>query len=783
MTGETGRLEFEIIGLKGTRRWLETRAVPLRTTSNRIEALLGVTRDITERKQAEADLSQSNERFRELWENTVEGIAIHYNGVFLEVNPAICKMFGYTPEQVIGRSMFDLISPEAAQVVRQKMLEGSEEPYEVPARHADGTQFLVELIGKSINYLGKPVRMVAVRDITERRNAEEALRKSEERYRVLTEASHDMITLVNRSFEVEYTNTFAARQLGLDPGQLTGRKISQFFPPQVATRQLESLQRVLETAQSFYIEAPVLFGERTAWLGSWLVPITGDGSEVGSILIVSRDITERKQAEEALKRSEQDYRHLFDNANDVILIFEPEGEIILEANAAACRVYGIEHDELVGMSLKKLTRDVSRGEVQLNTLLSTGFFRDFESIHFNKAGEEIHFLINSSVIEYQGRRAILSLNRDVTERKRTDEKIQRQVRHLSALHEIDQAIGSSVDLRVTLDVFLKQTVSQLKVDGAAILLFNAGMLTLEYAGSEGFTVSRQTQLRLDETHAGRAVLERNTVHIPNFSQATRLPQFHLLRDEGFMDYYAVPLIAKGQVKGVLEIFHRSLIGLELDWLDFLETLSGQAAIAIDNAQLFDDLQRSNTSLTLAYDATIEGWSRAMDLRDKETEGHTLRVTSLTLDLARAMRIHDSELIHIRRGALLHDIGKLGIPDHILLKMDELSEDEWAVMRRHPTYAYEMLSSIAYLVPALDIPYAHHEKWDGSGYPRGLKGQQIPLVARIFAIVDVWDAITSDRPYRPAWEKPRALEFIREQSGKHFDPQVVDAFLQMIASSP
>jgi HD-GYP domain-containing protein (c-di-GMP phosphodiesterase class II) len=146
-----------------------------------------------------------------------------------------------------------------------------------------------------------------------------------------------------------------------------------------------------------------------------------------------------------------------------------------------------------------------------------------------------------------------------------------------------------------------------------------------------------------------------------------------------------------------------------------------------------------------------------------------------------MGISQQEQVQIRRGALLHDIGKLGVPDQILLKRGKLSEEEWAIMRQHPTYAFEMLSSINYLRHALDIPYCHHEKWDGSGYPRGMKGEQIPLAARIFAVVDVWDALTSDRPYRKAWSTESVLEYIKEQSGHHFDPDVVDVFLQAIVS--
>jgi putative nucleotidyltransferase with HDIG domain len=232
---------------------------------------------------------------------------------------------------------------------------------------------------------------------------------------------------------------------------------------------------------------------------------------------------------------------------------------------------------------------------------------------------------------------------------------------------------------------------------------------------------------------------------------------------------------------VLEVFHRSPRPLDETWLRLLDALSAQTAIAVENASMFQELQRSNADLGIAYESTIEGWSRALDLRDKETEGHTLRVTGEAIRLARSLGVRADDLGHIRRGALLHDIGKIGVPDSILLKPGPLTEAEWAVMRRHPIIAYEMLSPIPYLHPALDIPYCHHEKWNGTGYPRGLRGEQIPLAARIFTVVDVWDALSSERPYRSAWHQDAARKHLQDQRGEHFDPRVVEAFLQLLSN--
>jgi HD-GYP domain-containing protein (c-di-GMP phosphodiesterase class II) len=245
-----------------------------------------------------------------------------------------------------------------------------------------------------------------------------------------------------------------------------------------------------------------------------------------------------------------------------------------------------------------------------------------------------------------------------------------------------------------------------------------------------------------------------------------------------MTHYATPLMIKGKVRGVLEVFHRAPLDPDDDWVEFFEILAGQAAIAVDSSVLFEELQRTNAQLITAYDATLEGWSGALDLRDEETEGHAQRVTEASVRLARAMGVTGEDLVHLRRGALLHDIGKMGVPDSILRKSGPLTDEEWEVMRRHPVYAYELLSPIAFLHPALDIPYCHHEWWDGTGYPRGLKGEEIPLAARIFAVIDVWDALLSDRPYRPRLALDEVLSYIESRAGTQFDPAVVSEFLRL-----
>ncbi|MCB9134349.1 MAG: response regulator [Anaerolineales bacterium] len=362
------------------------------------------------------------------------------------------------------------------------------------------------------------------------------------------------------------------------------------------------------------------------------------------------------------------------------------------------------------------------------------------------------------------------------------EEAQHRLQKMQALHRIDMAVSGSLELNILLKIILEELTHHLKVDAADILLMNPYMSTLDNAATYGFITPniQKNQVQLGSDLAGRVALERTPIHISdNLEQEMSLQRFTLLAPEKFRAYFGIPLVAKGQIQGVIEIFHRAPLDPDAEWLEFIATIAGQTAIAVENINLFNKLQKSNTELALAYDITLEGWSRAMDLRDKETEGHTQRVADMTVRLAEILGLSSVEIANARRGALLHDMGKLGIPDSILHKPGQLTEEEWDIMKKHPTYAYEMLSPITYLRAALDIPYCHHEKWDGTGYPRGLKGESIPIAARIFSIADVWDALRSDRPYRKAWSPEKVISYIREHSGDYFDPKVVEAFFSVV----
>ncbi len=500
--------------------------------------------------------------------------------------------------------------------------------------------------------------------------------------------------------------------------------------------------------------------------------LTHLGHEINKMLVAIQ------QSQQALAQSEEKFSKAFRTSPDLIIITRLADGKVVEVNDSWEKISGYMRTDLLD-NTQALYVDPAERERIVSELKQNGHVRNREVSFRAKAGHILQTQMSIETLELNGVAHALSVIRDVTQEKRAAELTERQAKRIATLHHIDLTISTSHDLQITLDLFLNHLSTELRIDAAAVLLFDPQLLQLNFAAGHGFHTSalQQTQLRLGQGYAGRAALNRQLVFVPDLATHNEFNS-PFLPAEGFVTYFALPLIAKGQLKGVLEIFQRALFTPDQEWTNFLHTLATQAAIAIDNAQLVTNLERSNFQLANAYNATIEGWAHALDLRDHSTNGHTQRVADLAMRLANAMGLTEAELVHFRRGAILHDIGKMGIPDAILNKPGPLDANELAIMRKHPQYAFDLLHPIEYLRPALDVPYCHHERWDGKGYPRGLKGEEIPLVARIFAVIDVWDALTSDRPYRAAWSREQALAEIRVQAGTQFDPNIVNMFLQV-----
>lgn len=356
--------------------------------------------------------------------------------------------------------------------------------------------------------------------------------------------------------------------------------------------------------------------------------------------------------------------------------------------------------------------------------------------------------------------------------------------HLSALLKVSRALGASLELGDVLQTAVEGGIEVLGLDTGAIYTLEGDMLALG-AASPRLPADFPDDLRhahvSEHPHIVEALREGRPVVVPDvskeqFSEA----EMGAISAREIRSMLYVPLVIGEHAEGVMIVGSaRGPREYSTDDIDLCRTLSAQIALAIANAQLFESVQLAAAEIRCAYDATLEGWSLALELRDEETSGHTERSAALAVELAERLGVPEWQLSHVRRGALLHDIGKMAVPDSILRKPGSLTEDEWAVMRRHPEYARQFLSQIEYLEPAMDIPYSHHERWNGTGYPQGLRGEEIPLAARIFAVIDVFDALTSDRPYRKAWSREEALAHIQLQSGIHFDPAVVSAFVERV----
>ena len=396
-------------------------------------------------------------------------------------------------------------------------------------------------------------------------------------------------------------------------------------------------------------------------------------------------------------------------------------------------------------------------------------------------GKESYLLLVYSPI-YSHEKIIggLGMNIDLTGQKEAQQQVLDELAKIGVLREIDQRIIRHLDRNSSLQFIAEAIKDKLSADAVSIHLMNDDLAVLEPVISLGYDFGQvgcpnQTEknsLCWNIYRSNKMITDKDAIYRRLVTKCPCIVQGK------FLSYIGMPIISEKGTRGVVEVYYRQLTDTKQERIDYLHTLVGQAAIVLDNAILFADLEKTNHELVTAYEATIAGWSHALELRDKETKGHSDRVVKLATDLAKVVGIPAEDMENFKRGVFLHDIGKMGIPDNILLKPGPLTEEEWQIMRQHPQYAYDLLEKVDYLRPALDIPYAHHERWNGSGYPRGLAGEDIPLPARIFAVVDVWDALISDRPYRPGWKAEEVMQYIRENSGVLFDPAVVEKFIEM-----
>ncbi len=528
-----------------------------------------------------------------------------------------------------------------------------------------------------------------------------------------------------------------------------------------------------------------------------------DDPHIAGVVINYRDISERKRAEQELRESEAKFRNIVEQSADGIVLTDEDGRVV-EWNEGQEQITGLSRDEALGRPLWEVQMQAAPEENRtpekrafVRAMLQD-FYESGQAPWLDKLSEStiqrpdgsLRFVqtIIFSIPTEKGFKAG-SITRDVTERKRSEEALKRHAEELEILVSVSSALRAAATVAEMVPVLVRHAVQA--VNGAIGSIYLLDRKTGEFVSSGWYHVE-------DGVHSGaqaeKAIRHRPDDGITGYVATThqiyitddlhhdpiaRVLPGETARVHNVLSNISVPLITQEQIIGVLHVGllqKRDFTDTEIRILTAIAEMAGNA---IHRSALYDKTLQQADELAQAYDKTLEGWARALELRDELTEGHTRRVTQMTLELAHQIGIPEADLEHIRRGAILHDIGKIGVPDSILGKPGRLTLAEQEIMQRHPQHAYDMLSGIPFLHPATDIPHCHHEHWDGSGYPQGLKGEQIPLAARIFALVDVWDALTSDRPYRSAWSKKKALEYIRQQSGKYFDPDVTEAFIKML----
>ncbi len=777
-------------------------------------------RDITERKVAEESLRVADDQMNAILQSApVAIVTFDKDRKITTWTHAAENMFGWKSEELLGKpsplTPYDQTSEETLRVLRTKTEKNISVP-EIRLTRKDGLPVDVSLNTASIRDAQDAVMgtLIILEDITELKRTADALQKSNQQLSTLIDETPLAIVALDTDGRIETWNPRAEEFFERTAEEAVGRLFSDLLPVDKARFQA-SFQKVISEPDTFVIELTRKKKDGTLLDLSLHTAKLHDAShKITGALGIYEDITDRRQREreqEAIARVASALRTADRPAEMFPVILEQVESLLCVStttialfvpNVGKLRIEIAHGDWLeftgqqVDLAPDWVRHDLGEGKTfylpdtdapWIIKKLTSSPVQWVMAVPLIAGAEMIGVLVVGKDTSPRDRdfallKAISDISANAIRRAALYDQTVLAYQRLSILRTIDQAISASMDLRLVLDLLINQITLQLRMDIAMIYLYSPAIQTLEFAGGRGYPPADfvRRSFRLGESHIGNIALKREMEYIPDLSQidddfSRRVNSFN----DHIVTFIGIPLIAKGQIKGVLEIFHRNRIEPDMDWLDFLHALGAQTAIAIDNAEMFGQLQRSNTNLTLAYDATIEGWSRALDLRDEQTEDHSQRVTDLTLKLASYFGVPLSEQIHIRRGSLLHDIGKVGVPDTILNKPGPLTEDEWAVMRQHPDYAVKLLSPISYLQPAMVIPAFHHEKWDGTGYPHRLKGEEIPFAARIFAVVDVWDALTSDRCYRFAWQQEKALEYIRAQSGAHFDPRIVAAFLEII----
>jgi len=616
----------------------------------------------------------------------------------------------------------------------------------------------------------------------------------------IVENIKDPVFVLDARNRVLDINQAALKMLRQDARQVLGRHSKEVFAKwPVIVSELEYLDverreiAIQENGDTFYYDVNIssILNNQKQLLGRIMAArdITRYKTLESGYRLLSGELEQRvRERTEELRHSAELYRTVVENQTEFIVRWKEDG-VRTFVNEAYCRYFGLTPEQALSSNFLKQVAEEDRHAIEEKiSRLQSGVVESETEIHrvvrpdggigWQEWTDQAIRDEQGNLIEFQ------SIGRDITERKQAEDGLLKQMAFDELMTRLLARFATCAydEVDHSIEIGLKEITEFMEIDYADILILSQDRktwkMTYQWSASH-LSPSIQPSQSIPTGHLvwseiklfqGEAIRINTFDDYPIEAQIDR----RFSESEGAKSILSVPIRGQEQLTfGCIDLI--SYAG-QVNWSD--SDVTHMKIIGDSIANLLER-KRAEENLAEAYDTTLEGWAKALELRDKETEGHSRRVTEATLAVARAMDFTDEELTQIRRGSILHDIGKMGIPDDILRKNGPLTDAERLTVQKHPATAYELLKPIAYLEKALDIPYCHHEKWDGSGYPRGLKGEEIPLAARIFAVVDVWDALSSDRPYRSAWPREKVADYLIAESGKHFDPQVMDVFLQMM----
>lgn len=814
----------------------ELNAYSLQGDDNEVLGAVAVIRDITERQKAQEALKESEARYRQLFTTIQDGIVtVDEDRTITQCNPGFAAMFGYSVEEMVGNNTKFLYATEdiyrsIGEKARSAALtsDGSIEYSNVRLLRKNGQEFIAEINADTLyDSRGHRVGNVGVfRDVTDRLKAQQALKSSEVRYRSLFKSIRDAILVADQDRNIVQCNPAFTEIFGYTEDEIRGSKtVTLYKDPEEFALMGEKINELRAEGKRDGQVVTVTYRRKSGEIfpGETGVYTLKDlsGNPIGAIGLI-RDVTdrERRQNEQQAIAQVAEALRAAANRDEMPPIILYQLLDLLDAGGAEMVLTNKEQDRLwvelgVG-SWHKFTgleldiKDNIAGQIllsddpfQADDLELVPRFRSINRIENDRAAAAVSMKAGEVPVgviwvarstpfsddEVQVLKAIGDMAGNALRRAGLHEETQLRAQQMSAVSVLGQDLAEHLD-EFAIYERLVDGVKQLIPGVSNVIIsrldLDSDQFQLAYGEDEGqlIDVGEMRPVRINEQD-GSPFSEVMKQHRPVLREKEPDERIETLtpfagRDVGNVaSGLFVPIVSEGKLLGIIQML--SSLNHRFSQLDaeIMTMVANTAAVALENAELLKETQGAAIELAMAYDTTLEGWAKALELRDKETEGHTRRVSELTVNLAASMQVPAEQLVNARRGALLHDIGKMGIPDSILLKPGKLTEDEWEIMRQHPQMAYDMLKSVDFLLPALTIPLYHHERWDGSGYPEGLRGEAIPLVARIFAVIDVYDALSSNRPYRKAWPPEKVQQYLQEKAGVEFDPAVVEAFFDMM----